>query len=88
MPDQGLSTPGYVHPLSGLSMQTILDVGIMTLDSGSHTHFTLVEDSLVTVYVETPEDIPVALSISETGGMRKSVALSTDQDRTQSNFLK
>ena len=78
MPEVGLSTPGYVHPLSGNQMQTIFDVHVLQLDSGSNTHFTLTEDSLVTVYIETPFDIPVALTISETGGLRKSVALSTD----------
>ena len=41
----------------------------------------------MTVYVETTPDIPVALEITETGGVRKAIALSTDQDKTQSNFL-
>ena len=87
LPSQGLSKPGFMHPLSGGATQAILKPGIVELDSGSATSFTLVEDSLVTVYVEAPEDIPVALQIQETGGVRKALALSTDQDRTQSNFL-
>ena len=41
----------------------------------------------MTVYIEAAEDIPVALQISETGGVRKAIALSTDQDRSVSNFL-
>jgi len=51
---------------------------VLALDSGSHTAFTLQEDSLVTVYIETSEYVPVALEISETGGMRKAVAVSMD----------
>ena len=79
MPEQGLSVPGYLHPLNGYTMHgTIFDVGVLALDSGVNTVFHLTEDSLVTAYVETPADIPVALTISETGGLRKSVALSTD----------
>lgn len=69
-------------------MQEILYIGVMELDSGSHTSFTIEERSLVTVYIETDADTPVAISIEETGGMRKSVGLSDDQDSSQSNFLK
>ena len=86
-PNMGLSKPGYIHPLSGQSTQSILRVGVQELDSGSSTSFTLVEDSLVTVYVEAAEDIPIAVQIQETGGVRKAVALSTNQDEGQSNFL-
>lgn len=87
-PPEGLSKPGYIHPLSGNAMNDILKIGILELDSGSMTTFTLEEDSQVTVYVETSEDIPVALEITETGGIRKAVGLSADQDSFQSNFLK
>lgn len=62
-PDMGLSRPGYIHALSGFQTQTILRVGVMELDSGSSTPFTLQEDSFVTVYVEAAEDIPIALQI-------------------------
>ena len=86
-PSMGLSKPGFIHPLSGYSAQSILKVGVQELDSGSATTFTLVEDSLVTVYVEAAEDIPLALQIQETGGVRKVLALSTDQDEGVSNFL-
>jgi len=41
----------------------------------------------MTVYIEAAEDIPVVLEISETGGVRKAIGLSTDQDRAVSNFL-
>lgn len=60
----------------------------MELDSGSATYFTLIEDSFMTVYVEAAEDIPIAVQVSETGGVRKAHALSTNQDSGQSNFLK
>ena len=87
-PINGLSKPGYVHPLSGGHMQHVFKIGVLELDSGSNTSLTLHEDALVTVYVETAEDIPVALHIKETGGVRAATALSEDQDRTQSNFIK
>ena len=45
------------------------------------------EPSLITVYVESPEDIPLALEIQETGGIRKAQALTTDQDKASSNFF-
>lgn len=59
-------------------MQQVLNIGVLELDSGSTTIFTLTEDSFVSVYVETAEDIPVALEIIETGGVRKAIALSSD----------
>ena len=78
----GLSKPGYMHSLSGGQMQTIMKIGLLELDSGSNVSLTLTEDSFVTVYVETSEDIPVALHIKETGGVRGATALSSDQDIT------
>ena len=65
LPIQGFNRPGYLHPINGNIMQSMLKIGIQELDSGSSTHFTLTEDSLVTVYVEAAEDIPVALQIQE-----------------------
>ena len=44
--------------------------------------------SLIVAYIEVPDETEVALSISETGGMRKSVALTSDQDKYQSNFIR
>lgn len=82
LPINGISKPGYIHTLSGKQMQTSLTIGVLELDSGSHTALTLDEESLVTVYIETSEYIPVALEISETGGMRTAVAVSMDQDRS------
>ena len=60
----------------------------MALDSGTSNTLTLEEDSLVIIYAETPEDVPVAIQLKETGGVRKAMALSTDQDMHKSNFLK
>lgn len=77
-PTMGLSKPGYMHSLSGGQMQTIMKIGLLELDSGSNVSLTLTEDSFVTVYVETAEDIPVALHIKETGGVRGATALSSD----------
>ena len=74
----GFSKPGYLHALNGQQMQEILYIGVLELDSGSHTSMTIEGPSLVTVYVETDPDTPVALTIEETGGMRKSVGLSAD----------
>jgi hypothetical protein len=88
MPKNGLSKPGYLHALNGQSMQEILYIGVIELDSGSHTSMTIEDHSIVTVYIETDPETPVALSIEETGGMRKAVGLSTDQDHSMSNFLK
>ena len=50
----------------------------MALDSGTSNTLTLEEDSLVIIYAETPEDVPVAIQLKETGGVRKAMALSTD----------
>ena len=69
-------------------MQEIFYIGVVALDSGAHASFTITEPSIVTAYIETDPDTPVALYIEETGGMRKAIALSTDQDASQSNFLK
>jgi len=55
-----------------------MKIGLLELDSGSNVSLTLTEDSFVTVYVETAEDIPVALHIKETGGVRGATALSSD----------
>ena len=51
---------------------------MLELDSGSTISFTIAEDSLMTVYIEAAEDIPVVLEISETGGVRKAIGFSTD----------
>ena len=80
MPTNGISKPGYLHTLNGHSMQEILYIGVIELDSGSHTSLTITEESLVTVYIETDEETPVSLTIEETGGMRSVVGLSADQD--------
>jgi hypothetical protein len=40
--------------------------------------FKLDQSSFVTAYIETPGDVPVALSIESEGGIDKSVALSSD----------
>lgn len=42
---------------------------------------------MVTFYVES-DDTPIAVQISENGGMRKTVTQSNDQDSDSSNFLK
>ena len=55
-----------------------MNIGVIELDSGSSISFSIQEDSFITVYIEAAEDIPVALEISETGGVRKAIALSTD----------
>lgn len=38
----------------------------------------LEKDSIVIAYIEVPDDIEAALSLSETGGMKKIVALTSD----------
>lgn len=73
-----MSKAGYIHPLSGNQLQTVMNIGVIELDSGSLISFSIQEDSFITVYIEAAEDIPVALEISETGGVRKAIALSTD----------
>jgi hypothetical protein len=75
---RSLTELGYVSPLGGNTLDMSFESGIRVLDSGTNVAFTLTEKSLVTVYVETPEDIPVVVSIQETGGLRKSTVLSTD----------
>lgn len=62
-PTGGLTKPGYVHSLSGGQVNTILQVGVLKLDSGTTTSFTISEDSQVNVYIETSFDIPVALQV-------------------------
>lgn len=69
---------GYLHPLSGNTLQTHLALSMLELDSGSNLPFTITEDSMVIVYVETPDDVEVALSIQSTGGKSKIVAISSD----------
>ena len=51
---------------------------LLELDSGTTVAFTIPEDSMVTIYVEASEDIPLGLSITETGGIKKTLALSSD----------
>lgn len=82
-----LNTVGNLHPLSGDIIDTYIPASIRSLDSGSRIIFKLDSAALVTAYVETPEDVPVALSIENEGGVEKSVALSSDQDSHHSNFL-
>jgi len=82
-----LNTVGNLHPLSGDIIDTYIPASIRSLDSGSRIIFKLDSAALVTAYVETPEDVPVALSIENEGGIEKSVALSSDQDSHHSNFL-
>lgn len=77
-PQNGMSKPGYLHALNGQSMQEILYIGVIELDSGSHTSLTITENSIATIYIETDPSTPVALYIEETGGLRKATALSTD----------
>jgi hypothetical protein len=73
-----LNTVGNLHSLSGEIVDTYIPAAIRALDSGSRMNFKLDSPSFVTVYVETPEDVPVALSIESEGGIEKSIALSSD----------
>lgn len=77
-PKNGLTQAGYIHPLGGYQLQTVMQWSLLELDSGSTLPFTIPEDSLVTVYIEASEDVPLGLSISESGGIKKAVALSSD----------
>lgn len=63
-------------------MQTVMKFSLLELDSGATLPFTIPENSIVTAYIEASEDIPLALAISETGGIKKEVALSSDQDKS------
>ena len=55
-----------------------MTLNLLSLSSGNNIPFQVDQTSLVIAYVEVPEKIEVALSISESGGMRKTVALSSD----------
>lgn len=69
-------------------MQSNMLFKMLELDSGALLPLKISEPSLVTAYIEVSENIEVSLSIKETGGLRKIVAFSSDQDSTVSNFLK
>ena len=77
-PKNGLTQAGYLHPLGGYQLSTVMQWSLLELDSGATLPFTLPADSRVTAYLEASEDIPVALSASETGGMGRVAALSSD----------
>ena len=79
-PVTSLNVPGYIHPLSGNAMNTIIKANLLELASGFHLPFELEEESLVTAYIETDKSTPTALAIAESGGIRKTIALSADQD--------
>lgn len=61
---------------------------LIELDSGSFVPLVIKDVSLITAYIEVSSNIDVTLSIKESGGLRKVVALSSDQDTTVQNFLK
>ena len=86
-PTKGLNTIGYLHALSGQSVSTVLELSILQLDSGLNLPFSVAEDSLVVVYVEVPEDVVVALALQQNGSIEKEVAISSDQDLYQTNFI-
>lgn len=50
-----MNVPGYIHPLSGSTINTIIKANLLELASGFHLPFSLKEESLVTVYIETDE---------------------------------
>lgn len=87
-PSGGFNRIGYLHTLSGASMQSNMLFKIIELDSGKSISFKVDDTSLVNAYIEVPSDFEVALSIREAGGLKKVMALSSDQDSTTSNFLK
>lgn len=87
-PQATLNKIGYVHPLSGNNMQSTMQFKIMELDSGVHLPLRVNEPALMNAYIEVPKNVHVTLGVKETGGLRKVVALSSDQDSTTSNFLK
>lgn len=49
-----LNHVGYIHPLSGNSMQNYFGLKMITLDSGFKIPVTLTQDSLIIAYIETP----------------------------------
>jgi hypothetical protein len=69
-------------------MQSNMLFKMIELDSGASLPLKLTEPALVNAYIEVPSDIEVVLTITETGSLRKIVALSTDQDQSSQNFLK
>ena len=66
-----LNGVGNLHPLSGEIIDTYIPAPIRALDSGSRMVLKLDQTSFVTAYIETPEDVPVALSIESEGGIEK-----------------
>jgi hypothetical protein len=77
-PTAGFNIIGYMHELSGLTLKSDIPLNLLTLSSGMNSLLKLEKDSIVIAYIEVPDDIEAALSLSETGGMKKIVALTSD----------
>ena len=77
-PQGGFNRIGYMHELSGNSVTTDIKLNLLSISSGSNMNIKVDQNSLIIAYIEVPDETEVALSISESGGIRKIVALSSD----------
>lgn len=84
-----LAGPMFIHPLSGQSLNHEMKVKLSDLLSQDQMRFTLIETSLVIIYVEVPKDlVNLNMMLSKDIGTFKRKVRSTDLNKDLDNFLK
>lgn len=80
--------PGLLHRLSGNSLQVTNKYRVSEILDGGFVKFDLPEASLVTIYVEMPEDLQADALLERIGGEHETLAHTRDLNKWDDTFLR
>lgn len=80
--------PGYLHPLSGSSVELISKYRLSQVLTGAAVRLQLNEPSLVTFYAALPEGLKAEAAIERMSGTRASAVSSDDLNKDDESFLR
>lgn len=87
LPD-GFNGPGYIHPLSGQSVEFVAKYRVQQVLTGAVVRLELFEPSLVTFYAALPEGLKAEAAIERVSGTRKTAVSSADLNKNDETFLR
>ena len=87
LPDN-FNGPGYLHPLSGNSLQLTNKYKINEVLEGTAVKFKIFEPSLVSFYMEIPEGLKGVVQLERLKGTRQTTVKTTDLNKDDETFLR
>ena len=80
--------PGFIHPLSGNSLEIISKYRVSQILEGAALKFELSEPSLVVFYVQLPEGMVASAILERVSGTLTTKANSNDLNKDDESFLR